>query len=363
MEFVKLRSDALTREQFAQIVEIEMNCGLEPYSPDMLWMCLAELDTFACLDGGRVVGFLTMQSCGRYFGGCLYIVNLNVAQAYRGRGIAKKLMYTAYSYYIRDHGDKLVSLDVRKTSRAVGLYRKIGFQVADIPSRNGDTDVVMAMPLSKLGENLTKLLEVEKYCEDPCGSASIPYWKAMGISVPENMKILHDREFRSEMLEAYMDTPYFRLRHDLRCLVPATLPQGFSLYDASAEDFAAHINKCYDGIGVTTADLQSYTQRKVFCSELWLAVRDDETGEITATGIAELDQEIGEGVLEWIQVSKEYRGRGLGGYLVRELLWRMRNHAKFATVSGQCDNASNPERLYRSCGFSGNDVWHILCGK
>ena len=39
-----------------------------------------------------------------------------------------------------------------------------------------------------------------------------------------------------------------------------------------------------------------------------------------ATGIAELDREIGEGVLEWIQVSKDYRRRELGSYLVCELL-------------------------------------------
>jgi len=38
----------------------------------------------------------------------------------------------------------------------------------------------------------------------------------------------------------------------------------------------------------------------------------------------------------------------------------MKNLAKFATVSGQCENLTNPEALYRRCGFKGNDVWHIL---
>ena len=84
------------------------------------------------------------------------------------------------------------------------------------------------------------------------------------------------------------------------------------------------------------------------------------TGTIVATGIAELDREIGEGVLEWIQVSQRHRGKGLGRYVVSELLRRLKSKAGFATVSGQCNNASNPEMLYRKCGFSGNDVWHIL---
>ena len=46
--------------------------------------------------------------------------------------------------------------------------------------------------------------------------------------------------------------------------------------------------------------------------------------------------------------------------LVNELLLRMKPMARFATVSGQVNNLSSPEKLYRKCGFVGNDVWHIL---
>ena len=111
---------------------------------------------------------------------------------------------------------------------------------------------------------------------------------------------------------------------------------------------------------IREADLQAYTARPVYLSSLWLAVKDNKTGDIVATGIAELDRECKEGRLEWIQVSENYRGCGLGKYLVSELLWRMKDVAQFATVSGQCNNPTNPENLYRKCGFTGNDVWHIL---
>ncbi len=89
-------------------------------------------------------------------------------------------------------------------------------------------------------------------------------------------------------------------------------------------------------------------------------MKDNLSGDIVATGIAEMDREIGEGVLEWVQVSKAHRGCGLGGYIVMELLWRMKDAARFATVSGRCKNPTNPEGLYRKCGFAGSDVWHIL---
>ena len=51
---------------------------------------------------------------------------------------------------------------------------------------------------------------------------------------------------------------------------------------------------------------------------------------------------------------------GLGKYVVSELLWRMKERATFVTVSGQCNNPTNPEVLYRKCGFTGSDVWHVL---
>lgn len=152
----KVRMDRLTSTQFAQIVDIEKNCGLEPYTPNMLLNSIENMDTIACFDGGNVVGFITTNHHSCYLRGSLYIVNLNVAKAYRGQGIAKKLLYQVYEYYIQKYADRLVFLDVAKSNQAIELYKKIGFQIMDMPSRNGDTDVVMAMPLSVLGENIRK---------------------------------------------------------------------------------------------------------------------------------------------------------------------------------------------------------------
>lgn len=204
------------------------------------------------------------------------------------------------------------------------------------------------------------MLTKEEYLRNPCGNSSIPYWKAKSIIVPEGMRIVHSSAYREEAYGSYVDEPYFRLHHDLRNLTEPVLPTGFSVRRAHLSDFSAHINNCYTEIGITEMELHSYTERAVYNESLWLAVQDDQTEKIVATAIGELDAEVGEGVLEWIQVSENYRGQGLGSYLVSELLRRMKDVADFATVSGQCNNQSNPERLYRKCGFAGNDVWHIL---
>lgn len=98
----------------------------------------------------------------------------------------------------------------------------------------------------------------------------------------------------------------------------------------------------------------------MYCPKLWILVKESATGICVGCGIADFDAEAEELILEWIQVLPEYCGKNLGTAMVKELLWRGREFAKFATVSGKVDNKTKPEALYRKCGFAGNDVWHIL---
>lgn len=157
-----------------------------------------------------------------------------------------------------------------------------------------------------------------QYLSDPCKAASIPYWKAKSITVPDGMKILHQDEYENAETKHFADELYFRLIHNLKGLAEPVLPQGYSLCTATLFEYAEHISSCYEEIGIAEEELRSYTLRAVYDAALWLAVKETHTGTIVATGIAELDREIGEGVLEWIQVSKDHRGKGLGGFIVSE---------------------------------------------
>ena len=204
------------------------------------------------------------------------------------------------------------------------------------------------------------MLTKQAYLADPCRVSSLPYWKACRIVPPPGIVLVHEENFASANYPDYRDEPYFRLRHNLKAVPAPQLPEGFSPCALSLPEYTAHINRCYQDIGVTESELQQFTNRTVYDATLWIAAKDSRTGAVAATGIADLDREIREGILEWIQVSPEYRGCGLGRWLVCELLRRMQGRADFATVSGRCGNPTNPEQLYRACGFTGCDVWHIL---
>lgn len=204
----------------------------------------------------------------------------------------------------------------------------------------------------------------DEYLKNPCGVLSIPYWKEQGITLPDNMKILNDKEYNNSYKEEYRDNLFFRLIHRLETINQVKLSDNYKIetinINTQLEDVVEIINNCYTHIGVSLAEVEEWTKSVVFDNSLWIYIRDIQDNKIVALGIAELDKDLKEGVLEWIQVLPNYHGRGLGQVIVNELLNRMKEKADFVTVSGEVDNQTNPEALYRKCGFTGDDVWHIM---
>ncbi len=201
---------------------------------------------------------------------------------------------------------------------------------------------------------------LDEYLKDPCGTLSIPYWKSKGLNIPAHMRIVHHRDYDAASYDGYADEPYFRLLHPLKNLYPAG-NSAFSCKTAAEEDLpliVQIINRSYTDLSVTLEQMRGYRHTAAFAPELWIIAY--QAGTPLGCGNADFDPEAREGVLEWIQVLPEHRGRGIGRFIVNELLCRLEGHADFATVSGKVNSAAKPEMLYRKCGFTGEDVWHIM---
>lgn len=203
---------------------------------------------------------------------------------------------------------------------------------------------------------------LEAYKANPCGVLSIPYWKNKTIVIPQNMRIVHEKDFSKSEYREYKDEPYFRLFHPLE-EIQTVVCDDIVIVTAKREDipyFVDVINQSYMDLSVTYEQLMGYTQTEVYHPELWIMAVNKEDSCVVGCGIADVDRELREGILEWIQVVPAYRGKKIGQFIVNELLRRMSGIADFATVSGKVNNQTSPEMLYRKCGFVGNDVWHIL---
>ena len=209
--------------------------------------------------------------------------------------------------------------------------------------------------------NLT-MISMEAYKRNPCKVSSIPYWKVKKLTIPSNIKIIHNDEFNETILDNYFDRRFFRLIHNLSN-IPEFNIAGIKLEVIQSnrnDELADMINRSYahSEIRVSTDYVNSLSTTQVYCPELWLGAVLD--GKLIGFIICDFDIEVGEAIIEWLQVLPEYRSRGIASGLICKALKTMSSFANFATVSGECDNITNPERVYRHCGFEGNDIWHIL---
>lgn len=208
------------------------------------------------------------------------------------------------------------------------------------------------------------MISLTEYLKDPCGTLSVPYWKNKNIITPDHIKIVHQKDYSAEKFSDFTDEKYFRLINRIENHRAFALDD-FYVKTAEPEDIPLIvdlINKSYTDISVSFEQISALTHLDVYDKNLWIIAYDKDNSAV-GCGIADFDGEAKEGILEWIQVLPEYRGNKIGRLIVNELLYRMVGKADFATVSGKVGNTSKPEILYRKCGFSGDDVWHILYRK
>ena len=199
----------------------------------------------------------------------------------------------------------------------------------------------------------------KEYLADPCTASSLPFWKTEQVEIPAGINVYREDELTEENCTG-IDEPYFKIIHYLSRIRSYVLPEDYVLTGISPGEMANHIQECYQEEWISFAELETYIHRDVYDSDLWIAVREKATGKIIASGIGEIDTRIGEGILDWIQVSQDYRHRGFGRIIVSELLRRLSLRATFATVSGRMNNPDNPFGLYQSCGFVHPIIWHVV---
>ena len=203
-------------------------------------------------------------------------------------------------------------------------------------------------------------MEQEVYLANPCKASSLPFWKTNLINIPDNMKIVLEEDVASIAVQGYTDERFFKLIHRMKDIKKPVLDNQYEIVCCEVSEYAKHNNACYDDVGISVEELMNYQTHTVYDRDLWIAVTESGQNKVVASGIAELDADIKEGILEWIQVSPKHRGKGLGKFVVNELLWRMKDKAEFVTVSGKVDNPTNPRELYIACGFSGEEIWHVM---
>lgn len=201
-------------------------------------------------------------------------------------------------------------------------------------------------------------MDIKEYIQNPCRMLSIPYWKAINLTLPDTVKIVHASEWNGQY-KIY--ERFFRIKHSLQNFATIDFDYNIIAIDNQTKQLADMINASYvhENIVVSEEEILRWKEHKTFRENLWVCIETSD-GKMVASGIAEYDEECKEGILEWVQVLPEYRGMGFGKKIVIALLNELKKiGAEFATVSGNLDNVTTPLELYKKCGFFGEDVWYI----
>ncbi|MCK5388046.1 MAG: GNAT family N-acetyltransferase [Candidatus Izimaplasma sp.] len=207
------------------------------------------------------------------------------------------------------------------------------------------------------------LITKEQYLNNPCRTLAIPYYKYISMPKRNNPRVVNDMDFSEKKAVSRNHQRFFRLIHNMSDILNTNL-NGFSFVKVNIEKdisiIVRIINNSYTDIKVTKEKILNLTKIAVFLNDLWIFIRDDKSNEYVGLGIADYDHNCNEVILEWIQVLPEYRKKGLGKNLILHILKTAPKDAMFATVSGDYDNPTNPQGLYLKCGFTGNNIWHVI---
>lgn len=205
--------------------------------------------------------------------------------------------------------------------------------------------------------------DVEIYKNNPCKFSALPLYKELRID-KRGFEVIHDESIHtSKNISGQRHDKFFRLKHDLNNIYSFEV-EGFCI---AAVDFTSDksvirelINLSYIDISISDEEIEFMIRDRVFFGKLWIYIVEENTERKVALGICHFDRIVNEVVFDWIQVLPDFRGKGIGKMLISYLLLHTPKEAEFATVSGDIENHNSPEMVYRSCGFEGNDIWHII---
>lgn len=203
------------------------------------------------------------------------------------------------------------------------------------------------------------MISKDVYLTNPCGTYSIPYAKMKTYNKPDNIDIFHHSAISLDQLKSYYVQTFFRLKHNLTNIKEPLIAISLINFQDDQDELVSMINQCYqhENICIDKQDLIKLISTNSYDASLWLKIVDQ--NQIVGSIIGCIDDEMKEGWIEWVQVLPSYQSRGYGQALINALLVKMKDKASFVTVSGNAQNKKDPEKVYRICGFTGNDYWYI----
>ena len=163
-KFEYINIETLDEKLLDEILTIENDVFPNPYNENMIRSIVNDKDglMIGCFFDEKLIGYIQILR-NLYSNDDIVIANLAVVEQYRGKGIAKKLLYMACNHFESNEFTPII-LQVRKDNEiAINLYKNLGFIISKHPSKDKTEDDHEMFTFKKvLNNNLKKNKKIAK---------------------------------------------------------------------------------------------------------------------------------------------------------------------------------------------------------
>lgn len=225
------------------------------------------------------------------------------------------------------------------------------------------------------------MITIDKYLNNPTKTLHCTFNQYKTRASRRNEVIVPQDKFNENDYHDYFDTTIVRMKHDLNSLTSSKMGRGLSFITFTEDVYEDEKKFFVDDFYFLLKEIFSVSDEEF--SQITKKIKDnDYSSELCfilyinrhskkaqqkrlryPVGVcyATMDQMIGEATIDKFGILPEFRNKGYGKIILQELLLRLANlDAKFITVALPCYEDHILERLFHSCGFTDDYVWHIL---
>lgn len=160
-----------------------------------------------------------------------------------------------------------------------------------------------------------------------------------------------------DRLEGFHIEYGWSLFFDFHRSMPQNPPSQYEVIDFDFSD-EAHFQCAADIIngdtyhGFHPVRIKKWTTFSAFDPTLWFFIQEIESQKLISIGISTFHKEVKETDLDWIYVLPAYQGKGVGRFLIDEIIRRSVCRSNIIRVGGV-------DAFYKKCGFYEKERWGI----
>jgi GNAT superfamily N-acetyltransferase len=187
---------------------------------------------------------------------------------------------------------------------------------------------------------------VDKKCHIPAEQLNTLDMIVMNAAIFDTVK---------DQLEGFNNSYCWTLYYDFNCQVTLNPLKQYEVVDFDFTDdrhfqsAADIINGDADG-GLHSLRIKKWTTIPSFDPSLWFFIRDTTNQKLISIGISTFHKEVKETDLDWIFVLPAYQGKGVGRFLIDEIIRRSAYRSSVIRVGGV-------DEFYKKCGFFEKECW------